>query len=115
MPYAGRVEVQLARMWGSINFNQWDMTSAHVFCKQLGYPGADMAILGATFVLRFEFKTINHEWLRNVRCKGHEKSLGKCNYTVMFDNDISQDAGVVCSTNQSGKEVRTQDTGKLLE
>ena len=99
--YAGRVEVQLARIWGSINFDQWDITTAHVICKQLGYACAEMAIHGATYALGL--KSIASEWMRDVRCKGEEKSLAECNYTILFDNDFSRDAGVVCSTNRSGK------------
>jgi len=50
--YAGRIEVLFAKKWGVVNYHKWDMTSAHVTCRQLGYAGAEMVIHGASNVLR---------------------------------------------------------------
>lgn len=98
--YAGRIEAMVAKMWGVVNEKQWDMTSSDVVCKQHGYAGAEMVLYTAGHVFAFERGGI--EWVRDVRCNGTESSLSECDYTIEFDNDPSQDAGVVCKTNHSG-------------
>lgn len=38
-PNEGRVEIQLAGEWGTICHNGWNIQSAQVVCKMLGYSG----------------------------------------------------------------------------
>ncbi|XP_031555259.1 deleted in malignant brain tumors 1 protein-like [Actinia tenebrosa] len=104
LSYAGRVEIQVAGVWGSINSIQWNLAAANVTCRQLGYrAGAEMAILGATVV--FKLRASGNEWIPNIRCSGFENSLNECNYSIEFGRSYD-DAGVVCSTNHSDTKYR---------
>ena len=100
VPYAGRVELLLAGIWGSVDRRDWDLKDAHVSCKQFGYQSAELAVLGATFV--FNTNTSKAQWMTHVSCQGNETALSECRHNIKFRPGLNSDAGVVCKTNDSG-------------
>ncbi|XP_048590445.1 deleted in malignant brain tumors 1 protein isoform X2 [Nematostella vectensis] len=101
--HAGRVEVLIAGIWGGVSFQHWTINSAHVFCRHVGYTGADMVVSGASILFKLSH-TI--KWAHEIRCHGNELSLNQCNITVLSNPNIENDAGVICATNASDTRVR---------
>ena len=93
--YAGRVEVFMAGVWGTVRNQGWNLTASNVACRELGYQGAESAILFS--VERFG-KGKGPVWISGLKCDGHEESLWKCSWPkiagIFWDHD--NDAGVVC-------------------
>ena len=104
MAYAGRVEVRLAGKWGSIDRYTWDLPDANVTCRQLGFPAAELAIRGATFIFGAKgVRGMDIQWIENVQCLGTESLLHECPHNVSFTPGPRLDAGVVCKSNNLGK------------
>ncbi|RMX48066.1 hypothetical protein pdam_00002673 [Pocillopora damicornis] len=95
MTYAGRIEVNIAGVWGTIRNRGWNITSAHVACKELGYPGAETAILFATETFGQGEGPV---WMSNLNCQGHESTLWECSWSRIAGIywDHYNDAGVIC-------------------
>ena len=95
MTYAGRIEVNIAGVWGTIRNRGWNITSAHVACKELGYPGAETAILFATATFGQGEGPV---WMSNLNCQGHESTLWECSWSRIAGIywDHYNDAGVIC-------------------
>ncbi|KAJ7379007.1 hypothetical protein OS493_018801 [Desmophyllum pertusum] len=70
---AGRVEVFYAGVWGTVDAYLWDITGAHVVCRQLGYPGAVSYGRSNQFGIGS-----GPVWFSNVRCLGNESNIGEC-------------------------------------
>ena len=91
----GRVEILYAGLWGVIcdSFG-FDLASASVICRQLGYPGA---LRVANF---YEFYGGTGQiWLTNVDCTGNEPTLEECSHSGFgSDRDycIYGEVGVEC-------------------
>ncbi|XP_068707041.1 scavenger receptor cysteine-rich domain-containing group B protein-like [Montipora foliosa] len=100
-PFAGRLEVFIAGIWGTVRNNGWNMTSSNVACRQLGYRGANAYIL---FSVEKFGKGQGPVWMSGVNCKGHEKSLWECPFSkiagIYWDHD--NDIGLVCQTDDHG-------------
>jgi len=96
--YEGRVEVFRNGAWSTVCDDLWDQTDADVFCRQVGYPGAEFSYGLAEFGQGSG--TIQ---LRNLRCTGTENSILDCSFST--DANIacshSEDAGVRCLRNIS--------------
>ena len=61
LPYAGRVEVFYAGVWGAISVIDWDINDATVVCRQLGYSaGAEVALKNGVYGL-----VSGPVWVRN--------------------------------------------------
>lgn len=99
---AGRVEVNIAGIWGTIRNRGWGMNASNVACRQLGYPGAEAAILSTVGPFG---KGEGPVWMSDLDCEGHEDSLWKCSWPriagIYWDHD--NDAGVVCKVDHSSK------------
>ena len=89
-PYEGRLEVFYHGEWGTVCNDYFDITDAHVACRQLGYRGATR--------LYYFGQGSGEIWLDDVVCNGTETSLHNCSYSDIGDHNCghADDVGVVC-------------------
>ena len=74
LPYAGRVEVFYAGVWGTISSSNWDINDATVVCRQLGYSaGAEVALKNGVYGL-----VSGPVWVTNLQCTGSESNVMEC-------------------------------------
>ena len=89
------MEILYAGLWGVIcDPFGFDLASADVICRQLGYPGA----LRVANIFEF-FTTTDHVWLTNLDCAGNESTLEDCPHSG-FGTDSScfyDEVGVECT------------------
>ena len=99
-PSAGRVEVKIAGVWGTVHQENWGMNEARVICRQLNYSDAEAALhrASATWNLPRPFYKETPEWLRNFRCNGTELRITDCDYEIRNMPNYGLDAGVICRT-----------------
>ncbi|XP_044518619.1 lysyl oxidase homolog 4 [Gracilinanus agilis] len=69
----GRVEVLMHGQWGTVCDHGWNLISASVLCRQLGYGSAREALFGAQLG-----QGLGPLHLSQVRCSGYERALGDC-------------------------------------
>ena len=83
LPYAGRVEVRYAGVWGIICPRHMSGTVFKVICRQLGFEDVmgDVRLFG-TLSGRRQLQLYGQGkgpvWLSKVRCHGNESSLSHC-------------------------------------
>ncbi|XP_038067896.1 deleted in malignant brain tumors 1 protein-like [Patiria miniata] len=70
--HQGRVEVNIDGDWGLVCTHEWEMVDANVLCRQLGFPGAKLAMINA--------EGGGPGLLDLVDCDGWESNLGECHY-----------------------------------
>lgn len=96
-PFAGRLEVSIAGVWGTVRNNGWNTTSSDVVCRQLGYLGVN-----ATIYSSFEQfgKGQGPVWMSGVDCRGQEERLWECPWSkiagIYWDHD--NDIGLICES-----------------
>ena len=92
----GRVEVFYNGTWGTVCDDDWDLNDAKVVCRQLGFGRAIKAFKWAAFG-----PGNGKIWMDDVTCTGNERSLTVCSHRGWgIENcDHSEDAGVLCSSN----------------
>ncbi|XP_031553545.1 uncharacterized protein LOC116290605 isoform X2 [Actinia tenebrosa] len=90
-PHEGRVEIQYNGKWSTVCGKNWNINSANVICRDLGYEGAiSTSVVG---------KGSGQVLLEDVKCIGDEVSIMLCSHKGLHYHscDHSQDVGVVCS------------------
>lgn len=102
-PFLGRVELLYRGMWGTVcssslpgysqQISVWNMKSANIVCRQLGFMDALAAPRCASFG-----PGDGIIWLDGTSCKGSESSLAECGHRDWGDSICSHgdDVGVVC-------------------
>lgn len=107
--YKGRVEINIAGMWGTICDDKFDANAAKVVCKTMGLPYQNA--LPAT-AAAFGQGTGNI-LLDNVVCQGNESSILDCRTNPVGTNDCehSEDVGVICQSAPQSSNVQVRLTG----
>ncbi|XP_021108835.1 lysyl oxidase homolog 4 isoform X4 [Heterocephalus glaber] len=69
----GRVEMLVNGQWGTICDHRWNLISASIVCRQLGFGSAREALFGAQLG-----QGLGPIHLSEVRCRGYERTLSDC-------------------------------------
>ncbi|XP_074051461.1 lysyl oxidase homolog 2 [Macrotis lagotis] len=103
----GRVEVLKNGEWGTICDDQWNLLSASVVCRELGFGSAKEAITGARLG-----QGIGSIHLNEIQCTGFEKSITDCKFNVEnLGCNHEEDAGVRCNIPAMGFQNQLRLSG----
>ncbi|NXS93718.1 C163A protein, partial [Jacana jacana] len=91
---AGRVEVQVLGTWGTLCASSWDLSDAHVLCRQLNCGFAESIPGGEHFG-----RETGPVWRDSFHCDGTEAHLRQCPVTTLGASPCSHgnNAAVICS------------------
>ncbi|XP_018608184.2 lysyl oxidase homolog 2A [Scleropages formosus] len=103
----GRVEVLKNGEWGTVCDDNWDLRSATVVCRELGFGSAKEALTGGRMG-----QGMGPVHMNEVECSGFEKSITEC----YFNRDSlgcshEEDAGVRCNVPAMGFQERVRLSG----
>uniref|UniRef100_A0A8C0QJT9 Lysyl oxidase homolog n=1 Tax=Chelonoidis abingdonii TaxID=106734 RepID=A0A8C0QJT9_CHEAB len=94
----GRVEVLKNGEWGTVCDDQWNLISASVVCRELGFGSAQEAITGARLG-----QGMGPIHLNEIDCTGFEKSITDCKFnTESLTCNHEEDAAVRCNVPAMG-------------
>ncbi|XP_061439767.1 lysyl oxidase homolog 3 isoform X1 [Rhineura floridana] len=107
-PGEGRVEVLKGGEWGTVCDDRWNLVTASVVCRELGFGSAKEALTGARMG-----QGMGQIHMNEVQCLGPEKSLWSCPYKNITQQDCkhSEDAGVRCNIPYMGYEMTIRLSG----
>uniref|UniRef100_A0AAY4CNI7 Lysyl oxidase homolog n=1 Tax=Denticeps clupeoides TaxID=299321 RepID=A0AAY4CNI7_9TELE len=90
----GRVEVLKGAAWGTVCDDRWNLQSASVVCRQLGFGSAIEAPTGARMG-----QGVGPVYMNEVQCRGDERSLWDCPHKAITSEDCQhmEDASVKCN------------------
>ena len=91
---AGKVEVQLLGAWGTLCASRWDLSDAHVLCRQLNCGFAEAIPEGEHFG-----RETGPVWRDSFHCDGTEAHLAQCPVITLGASPCSHGntAAVICS------------------
>ncbi|NXD17748.1 LOX3B oxidase, partial [Nothocercus nigrocapillus] len=97
----GRVEVLKSSEWGTVCDDRWNLQSASVVCRELGFGSAKEALTGARMG-----QGTGPIHMSEVQCEGTETSLWHCPLKNITEEDCkhSEDAAVRCNVPYMGYE-----------
>uniref|UniRef100_A0AAR2JD92 Lysyl oxidase homolog n=1 Tax=Pygocentrus nattereri TaxID=42514 RepID=A0AAR2JD92_PYGNA len=104
----GRVEVLIGSEWGTVCDDLWNLLSASVVCRELGFGTAKEALTGARMG-----QGMGPIYMNEVQCLGDEKSLRKCPHKSITAKDCKhmEDVSVKCNIPYMGFEKAIRLTG----
>uniref|UniRef100_A0A8C6SYS9 Lysyl oxidase homolog n=1 Tax=Neogobius melanostomus TaxID=47308 RepID=A0A8C6SYS9_9GOBI len=103
----GRVEVLKNGEWGTICDDSWNLGSATVVCRELGYGTAKEALNGGRLG-----QGMGPVHMNEVQCSGFEKSITECPFNKeTVDCSHEEDAGVRCNIPAMGFQERLRLSG----
>lgn len=104
----GRVEVLKNNEWGTVCDDRWNLQSASVVCRELGFGTAKEALTGARMG-----QGLGPIHMNEVLCSGQEKSLWNCPFKNITSENCHhlEDASVKCNVPYMGFEKTINITG----
>ncbi|XP_012675528.2 lysyl oxidase homolog 3A isoform X2 [Clupea harengus] len=90
----GRVEVLKGTAWGTVCDDRWNLQSASVVCRELGFGSAKEAFTGARMG-----QGMGPIYMNEVLCAGEERTLWDCPHKTITSEDCQhvEDASVRCN------------------
>ncbi|XP_052635495.1 scavenger receptor cysteine-rich type 1 protein M130-like [Harpia harpyja] len=109
---AGRVEVQVLGTWGTLCASRWDLSDAHVLCRQLNCGFAESIPGGEHFG-----RETGPVWRDSFHCDGTEAHLGQCPVITLGASPCSHgnNAAVVCSGSAGFASLRLAGGGSRCD
>ncbi|XP_035814090.1 lysyl oxidase homolog 3B isoform X1 [Amphiprion ocellaris] len=104
----GRVEVLKDNEWGTVCDDRWNLQSASVVCRELGFGSAKEALTGGRLG-----QGMGPIYMNEVKCVGQERSIWNCPFKniTMEDCQHMEDAAVRCNIPYMGLENTIRITG----
>ncbi|MEE6486240.1 hypothetical protein FKM82_014552 [Ascaphus truei] len=104
----GRVEVLKNGKWGTVCDDKWNLISASVVCRELGYGSAKEAIFGAQLG-----QGLGPIHMNEVICTGQEQSITECSFkeASVAGCQHEEDVAVKCNLPQMGYNTQVRLSG----